>query len=296
VTDDPLAGDRDWPPIVPMNNDEVIEFDGIRALMRMSPRRRRLVLGVILAASAIVWLVEISATPANLAPVPPRLENDIETIEQTLVNSDSPAGPALNDATDSAAPEAARRAACRRTPNPAVVSRTPGRLVFRTSPERAASRRIDRRPLDAVELGEPRRDPLEERGRRKCRLVQRREELSSVDLPQLRLTGRPYGRGSRNALQQTDLTEPIVGIERGDSHVEGLPLDEGRALLQSLQDHAERSAPRYAHTWRPHDVLIWDNASVQHKASGDFPVGEPRNFWRYMIAGPAPVPMSRTSD
>jgi alpha-ketoglutarate-dependent taurine dioxygenase len=75
------------------------------------------------------------------------------------------------------------------------------------------------------------------------------------------------------------------------THVEGLPVAEGRALLQSLQDHAERSAPRYAHAWRPHDVLIWDNASVQHRASGDFPVGEPRRFWRFMIAGPRPVGM-----
>ena len=38
-----------------------------------------------------------------------------------------------------------------------------------------------------------------------------------------------------------------------------------------------------------HDVLVWDNASVQHKASGDFPVGEPRRFWRYMIEGPLPA-------
>jgi alpha-ketoglutarate-dependent taurine dioxygenase len=73
------------------------------------------------------------------------------------------------------------------------------------------------------------------------------------------------------------------------THVEGLPVDEGRALLQSLQDHAEAKAPRYAHAWQPHDVLIWDNASVQHKASGDFPVGEPRRFWRFMIEGPAPL-------
>ena len=36
-------------------------------------------------------------------------------------------------------------------------------------------------------------------------------------------------------------------------------------------------------------VVIWDNASVQHKAAGDFPVGEPRNFWRYMIEGRVPV-------
>ena len=74
------------------------------------------------------------------------------------------------------------------------------------------------------------------------------------------------------------------------THVEGLPDGEGRALLQSLQDHAEQNAPRYEHKWHPHDVVIWDNASVQHRASGDFEVGQPRRFWRYMVAGPRPEP------
>jgi alpha-ketoglutarate-dependent taurine dioxygenase len=98
-----------------------------------------------------------------------------------------------------------------------------------------------------------------------------------------------------------DVTHPVVRahpVTGGPSlyidldratHVEGLPEAEGRALLQSLQDHAEACAPRYAHSWQPHDVLIWDNVSVQHKASGDFPIGEPRRFWRYMIEGPVPV-------
>jgi taurine dioxygenase len=72
------------------------------------------------------------------------------------------------------------------------------------------------------------------------------------------------------------------------THIEGIPDDEGRALLQSLQDHAEQNAPWYAHEWHPHDVLIWDNASVQHRASGDFEVGEPRRFWRYMVTGARP--------
>jgi alpha-ketoglutarate-dependent taurine dioxygenase len=72
------------------------------------------------------------------------------------------------------------------------------------------------------------------------------------------------------------------------THIEGLSDDEGRALLQSLQDHAEQNAPWYAHEWHPHDVLIWDNASVQHRASGDFEVGEPRRFWRYMVTGARP--------
>ena len=72
-------------------------------------------------------------------------------------------------------------------------------------------------------------------------------------------------------------------------HVEGMGQAEGRELLQSLQDRAERVAPRYDHHWQSHDVLLWDNASVQHKAGGNFAVGEPRRFWRYMVEGARPV-------
>jgi len=79
-----------------------------------------------------------------------------------------------------------------------------------------------------------------------------------------------------------------IDLDRA-THVEGLPTGEGRKLLQSLQDRAEERAPRYRHRWRDHDVLVWDNASVQHKGSGDFPVGEPRRFFRFMIAGERPV-------
>jgi alpha-ketoglutarate-dependent taurine dioxygenase len=71
-------------------------------------------------------------------------------------------------------------------------------------------------------------------------------------------------------------------------YVEGLPIDEGRALLQELQGQAEAAAPRCHHDWSDHDVLVWDNASVQHKAGGNFKVGEPRLFWRHMIAGGTP--------
>ena len=85
-------------------------------------------------------------------------------------------------------------------------------------------------------------------------------------------------------------TEPALYLDLDRAtHIEGLPEEEGRALLRRLQDHAESVGPRYAHRWRPNDVLVWDNSAVQHKASGDFPVGEPRNFWRYMIEGPTPA-------
>ena len=72
-------------------------------------------------------------------------------------------------------------------------------------------------------------------------------------------------------------------------HIDDMDHTEGRALLQSLQDRAERDAPRYQHHWQANDVLIWDNAAVQHKAGGDFAVGEPRRFWRYMVEGAEPI-------
>jgi alpha-ketoglutarate-dependent taurine dioxygenase len=80
-----------------------------------------------------------------------------------------------------------------------------------------------------------------------------------------------------------------LDLDRATS-VEGMEEAEGRELLRFLQEHAEATAPSYAHTWRDHDVLVWDNAAVQHRASGDFQLGEPRSFWRYMIEGPVPQP------
>ena len=62
-----------------------------------------------------------------------------------------------------------------------------------------------------------------------------------------------------------------------------------RPSTATLQDHAEANAPGCEHTWRNHDVLVWDDASVQHKAGGNFKVGEPRRFWRHLIAGGRPA-------
>ncbi len=89
-------------------------------------------------------------------------------------------------------------------------------------------------------------------------------------------------------------THPVAGtrslfldLDRA-KHVGGMPTAAGRALLRELQDHAEARAPGCEHAWRDHDVLVWDNASVQHKAGGNFKLGEPRRFWRFMIAGGRP--------
>lgn len=58
---------------------------------------------------------------------------------------------------------------------------------------------------------------------------------------------------------------------------------------QELQDYAEQHTPRCQHNWVEHDVLVWDSESVEHEARGNFPVGESRRFWRYMLEGDAPA-------
>jgi alpha-ketoglutarate-dependent taurine dioxygenase len=105
---------------------------------------------------------------------------------------------------------------------------------------------------------------------------------------------RRASRGPNEALVEVEhplvRVHPLAGtralyldLDRA-THVVGLPVAEGRALLQRLQDHAEARAPACQHDWSAHDVLIWDNFSVQHKAGGNFKRGEPRRFWRYMLA------------
>jgi alpha-ketoglutarate-dependent 2,4-dichlorophenoxyacetate dioxygenase len=51
------------------------------------------------------------------------------------------------------------------------------------------------------------------------------------------------------------------------SHVEGLPLGEGRALLKTLLDHVTRAEFCYRHEWQEGDLVVWDNRCVLHRAT-----------------------------
>jgi alpha-ketoglutarate-dependent 2,4-dichlorophenoxyacetate dioxygenase len=51
------------------------------------------------------------------------------------------------------------------------------------------------------------------------------------------------------------------------SHVEGLPVEEGRALLRELQAHVTQPRFCYRHEWRVADLVIWDNRCVLHRAT-----------------------------
>jgi alpha-ketoglutarate-dependent 2,4-dichlorophenoxyacetate dioxygenase len=51
------------------------------------------------------------------------------------------------------------------------------------------------------------------------------------------------------------------------SHVEGLPVEEGRALLQALLAHVTRPEFCYRHEWQEGDLVVWDNRCVLHRGT-----------------------------
>lgn len=46
--------------------------------------------------------------------------------------------------------------------------------------------------------------------------------------------------------------------------VEGLPEEEGRALMGEVRQYLYDESIIYTHKWRPGDLLIWDNRRLQH--------------------------------
>ena len=51
------------------------------------------------------------------------------------------------------------------------------------------------------------------------------------------------------------------------SHIAGMPVEEGRALLSELLEHVTRPEYRYRHEWQEGDLVIWDNRCVLHRGT-----------------------------
>jgi alpha-ketoglutarate-dependent 2,4-dichlorophenoxyacetate dioxygenase len=50
------------------------------------------------------------------------------------------------------------------------------------------------------------------------------------------------------------------------SHIEDMPVPDGRLLLMDLMEHATRPQFVHAHKWREGDLVIWDNRCTMHRA------------------------------
>ena len=71
------------------------------------------------------------------------------------------------------------------------------------------------------------------------------------------------------------------------AYIDGLPEEEGRALLRFLCKHATREEFQVRFRWLPHSVAFWDNRSVQHLAIWDY-YPQVRSGRRVTIKGDRP--------
>jgi len=69
------------------------------------------------------------------------------------------------------------------------------------------------------------------------------------------------------------------------SYIEGLPIDDGRALLAELLEHVTQPRFRYRHEWTEGDLVIWDNRCVLHRATPYDSVRHQRLLQRTTVSG-----------
>ena len=73
------------------------------------------------------------------------------------------------------------------------------------------------------------------------------------------------------------------------SHIRGMPLEEGRALLGELTTIATQPQYTLRHTWRANDLVIWDNRCCLHRGRPWDKTRYRRVMYRTTVAGVGPT-------
>ena len=76
------------------------------------------------------------------------------------------------------------------------------------------------------------------------------------------------------------------------SHIVGMPMEDGRALLKQLLDHVTQREFVYRHEWQEGDLVIWDNRCVLHRAT-PFDTTRHRRFMQRTTVAGNPVEFAR---
>jgi taurine dioxygenase len=91
-------------------------------------------------------------------------------------------------------------------------------------------------------------------------------------------------------------THPHTGrkclyVSKGECEgIEGVPEDEALQLIDELAERIVDPAFRHVHRWQVHDLLMWDNCTVQHLASFDYQWPRHRRLMhRVTVGGTIPV-------
>jgi alpha-ketoglutarate-dependent 2,4-dichlorophenoxyacetate dioxygenase len=68
----------------------------------------------------------------------------------------------------------------------------------------------------------------------------------------------------------------------------GMPREQGKALIDELTEFCTQPQFVYSHPWRQHDLVIWDNRCVLHRATTFDKTRYRRKMHRTTVAGTAP--------
>jgi alpha-ketoglutarate-dependent 2,4-dichlorophenoxyacetate dioxygenase len=97
----------------------------------------------------------------------------------------------------------------------------------------------------------------------------------------------------RPVRQRLVRTHPVTGrkslyLSSHAGAIAGMPMPEARILLRDLTEHATQPPFVYVHTWRPRDLVMWDNRQVMHRVRR-YDERQPRDMRRTTVAGDAPT-------
>jgi taurine dioxygenase len=85
-------------------------------------------------------------------------------------------------------------------------------------------------------------------------------------------------------------------IGRWARDIEGMPEQEGRALIADLQAFVQQPRFGYRHQWRVGDAIVWDNRCTQHRATGFNDDVHVRTMYRTTLEGDVPIMASSPSE
>jgi taurine dioxygenase/putative 2-oxoglutarate oxygenase len=133
----------------------------------------------------------------------------------------------------------------------------------------------------------------------KQKIAGRRARFSRADMHAINYPSmRPYT--AEELAARPDVYHPLVRrhdksggvslyIGRWACDIEGLPKDEGRAIVAWLQEFARQDRFVYRHRWRDGDAVLWDNRCTQHCATPFDEVRYTRLMHRTTLEGSVPI-------
>jgi alpha-ketoglutarate-dependent 2,4-dichlorophenoxyacetate dioxygenase len=114
-------------------------------------------------------------------------------------------------------------------------------------------------------------------------LIYSRAILGFNDLtPEERATMRPVRQGLVRTHPVTRVKSLYLASHIGA--IIGWPVPEARAFIRDLTEHATQRQFVYAHQWRQHDLVMWDNRVTMHRVRR-YNNALPRDMRRTTVAG-----------